>query len=120
MSPLLHKWPVVALTQVVAFLLCMPVILAQPGCRTQSGYNPIAEDYPLNITGMANGTFASVFVVRDIAESLLPKGLRFLDAAYHREYELYRDGYVPLLVRALYVHDIRAPDDMWRPPYSVR
>ncbi|GAB1318020.1 hypothetical protein MFIFM68171_08230 [Madurella fahalii] len=119
MSPLLHKRPAVALTRILVFLLSMPLMLAQPGCRTQSSYNPIAEDYPLNITGMANGTFASIFVVREIAESLLPEGLGFLDAAYNREYELYRDGYIPLLVRALYVHDIRAPDDMWRPPYSL-
>ena len=120
MSPLLYTRPVVALTQVLAFLLCMPLTLAQPGCRTQSSHNPIAEDYPFNITGMANGTFAAIFVVREIADSLLPEGLRFLDEVYHREFETPGGGYFPLLVRALYVHDIRAPNDTWRPPYSVR
>ena len=104
-----------ALTQLLAFFLYVPLILAQPGCRTQTRYNPIAEDYPLNITGVANGTFSLVGIPRTVAASLLPGGPGFINGPK----PLGGDAYSPLLVRAVHVHDIRASDDMWRGDHTV-
>src|SRR4051794_36560342 len=91
---------------------------AQPGCQTQTAYNPIAAHYPFNITGVTNGTLALIPLPHDVADSFLPQGFDFVSDAYQRQ-SGWRAGSIPLLVRAAYANDIRSPDDMWRRPYTV-
>ncbi|KAL2759302.1 hypothetical protein ACRALDRAFT_1074343 [Sodiomyces alcalophilus JCM 7366] len=97
-----------------ALLLLVQVTLAQPGCQTQTQSNPIADWYPMNITGVFNGTFSIAFVNRQAAESILPQGVSFLDDVYRREVAGWREDMFPVLIRAGYVHDIRARDRMVR------
>lgn len=101
-----------------ALFLVVRLVAAQPGCQTQTAYNPIAANYPLNITGVANGSLSLIPFGRDVADSFLPEGFGFVGDAYQRQ-SGWRTGSIPLLVRALYVHDIRSPDDMWRRPHTV-
>jgi hypothetical protein len=96
------------------------LVAAQPGCQTQTRYNPIAEEYPLSVTGVANGTFSLVLIGRDAAASLLPEGLGLLDGANRQDIRSWGEDSHPLLVRAVYVHDTRAPDDMWRNDHTVK
>jgi len=94
------------------------VTSAQPGCQTQTAYNPIADNYPFNITGVANGTLSLIPLHSDIAKSFLPQGFGFVSDASQRQ-NGWRTGSIPLLVRGVYIHDIRSPDDMWRRPHTV-
>ncbi|KAK0620848.1 hypothetical protein B0T14DRAFT_238158 [Immersiella caudata] len=120
MQQLMSSKPMVALVGLWTALLSLSQpAAAQPGCQTQTAYNPIAADYPMNITGVANGTLFLMPLSRDIATSLLPKGFTFVDDAYLRQSGWRATDSIPLLGRAVYVNDIRSPDDMWRRPYSV-
>lgn len=94
-------------------------VLAQPGCQTETNYNPIAGEYPEAITGVTNGTFALVFIPRDTADSLLPEGFEFLDGLYEQGVQMWQEDAFPVLIRAVHIHDIRAPDDLWRNDHTV-
>jgi hypothetical protein len=112
MPLLLRKALVAALTQPLAFSLCISPALAQSGCQSQSRYNPIAENHQLNITSVANGIFAFADIRHDVAKSILPDGFKFID-------NIWKGYAIPLLVRAIYVHDIRAPYVTWRDHHAV-
>lgn len=105
-----------ALAALVASASC---VLAQPGCQTQTRYNPIAEQHPDSITGVMNGTFALAFIPRDTADTLLPEGFEFLGEIYQDNVELWQQDAFPVLVKAVRIHDIRAPDDVWRNDHTV-
>jgi hypothetical protein len=87
-----------------ALLSVVRLVVAQPGCQTQTTYNPIAAHY--------------LTLPRDVADYFLPEGFGFVNDAYQRQ-SGWPAGSIPLLVRAAYVNDIRSPDDMWRRPYTV-
>ncbi|KAK4451056.1 hypothetical protein QBC34DRAFT_348688 [Podospora aff. communis PSN243] len=116
MRQLLYSMSVAALAGL--FSIPQPAA-AQPGCQTQTVHNPIGADYPMNITGVANGTLFLIPLHRDTASSLLPQGFTFVDDAYVRRNGWRVAGAIPLLGRAVYVNDIRSPDDMWRRPYTL-
>ena len=104
----------------VALLATAEYGVAQPGCQTQTRYNPIAEEYPNSITGVMNGTFALAFIPRETADSLLPEGYEFLDNLSREDVEMWQEDAFPVLVKAVRIHDVRAPDDMWRNDHTVR
>lgn len=106
-------------TSLVGLLASAVCVIAQPGCQTQTEYNPIAEEYPNAITGVMNGTFSLTFIPRETADSLLPKGYKFLDDLYQGGVEMSPEDLFPVLVKAVYIHDIRAPDDQWRNDHTV-
>lgn len=101
-------------------LLLVQVALGQPGCQTQTESNPIAERFPESITGVANGTFSIAFIDRQVADSILPRGFSFLDDEYQREVAAWQEDKFPVLIRAVYVHDIRSRDRMVRDHRGVR
>lgn len=104
----------------MALIAAALYVLAQPGCRTQTRYNPIAGEHPDSITGVMNGTFALAFVPRDTADSLLPEGYKFLDSLYEEGVQMWQADAFPVLVKAVRIHDIRAPDDEWRNDHTVQ
>ena len=104
---------------VLASLAGASYVLAQPGCRTQTAYNPIYEDYTMSPTGVMNGTFSLAFIPRDVADSLLPEGYTFLDDNYREAVEQWSEDVFPVLIKAVHVHDMRAPDDLWRNDHTI-
>ncbi|CAI4216056.1 unnamed protein product [Parascedosporium putredinis] len=84
----------------------LPLVVCQPGCRTQTSYNYLSEDYPYSVSAVVNGTFSLIYLENKVAQSFLPEGYSFLESEAQE--------FHPLLLRATYVHDIRAPDDMVR------
>lgn len=93
--------------------------LAQPGCQTQTSYNPIAAEYPNSVSGVMNGTFSLSLMSRDTASSWLPQGYKFLDNAYEAGFDMWQEDSWPVLVKAVYIHDTRGPDDQWRNDHTV-
>ena len=99
----------------IGILLLFTFAACQPGCATQTAYNSHSEDYPYNITAVVNGTFSLIFLHRAAVQGLLPEGYSFLDNSDAPA----RQEVQPMLIRSVYVHDIRSPDDMWRNDYMV-
>ncbi|SPO04176.1 uncharacterized protein DNG_06859 [Cephalotrichum gorgonifer] len=105
-------------TPLLAFVVWVSYALAQPGCQTQSLSNPIHQRYPSYITGTINGTFVLGFIPRDVADSLLPEGYEFLDDEYVGTLMSQVEGYFPVLVSAVYFHDIRADGEYFTNDYG--
>src|SRR6188474_1166901 len=104
----------------LAFVFGAGLAAALSSCQTQTRSNPISEKYPLNVTAVANGTFALVSLRKEIAASFLPDGFSFISDSHRSDAIGSRSDFIPLLIRALYVHDIRSPDDTHRGPHTVR
>ena len=82
-----------------------------PICQTESQPNPIADQYPNDVTGTINGTVAILPIPYHLARSIIPKQYAILD----KQCKLFLDGTVfpkdmyPAVLQTGLDHDLSSP-----------
>ncbi|EGP89261.1 uncharacterized protein MYCGRDRAFT_108774 [Zymoseptoria tritici IPO323] len=84
-------------------------------CKTHSQPNPIAKQYPKDVTGTINGTTAIVPIPYDVARSIIPSEYGILRDAYEKlmpdlPKDMYPVHYSGLLDHGLGLGDFKIPD----------
>jgi hypothetical protein len=83
---------------------------SRPECVHHSQPNPIAAEYPGNVTGTINATIAILPIPFDLARSIIPKQYNILSHAWrHLLPDLGEDMY-PALLQTVFDHDVRFGD----------
>lgn len=92
-------------------LLCVALgASAQEKCSSQSLPNPIASQYPQNITGTLNGTIAILPIPMALARSMIPAKYNILTNAYRTLLPHLPDDMYPAFLQAVHDHDVGLGD----------
>ncbi|ORY72078.1 uncharacterized protein BCR38DRAFT_330460 [Pseudomassariella vexata] len=100
-------------TSAVALLLLVSTLFTLSSatyvCTTQDSPNPIAQQYPLKVSGTLNGTTLIVPISLISARQIIPKNYTILVNSYRSLLPSFPDGMYPMMVSALHDHDIHFP-----------
>ncbi|KAE9976186.1 hypothetical protein EG328_002738 [Venturia inaequalis] len=92
-------------------LLCVALgASAQGTCKSQSLPNPIASQYPQNVTGTLNGTLVILPIPMALARSMIPAKYNILTSAYRTLLPTLPEGMYPAFLQAVYDHDVGLGD----------
>jgi hypothetical protein len=87
-------------------LPCNALIGAVLPTTVESSPNPIASEYPGNVTGTINGTIAVVPIPYEEARRIIPSYYGILTHQYESILPGFPAGKYPLIIRAILDHDI--------------
>ncbi|KAL1801286.1 hypothetical protein ACET3X_001628 [Alternaria dauci] len=85
-----------------------PQEIVQAACQTVDQPNPIASLYPMNATGVLNGTVSVVPISLELARQLIPSQYRILEHAYRHLLPSFPKGMYPAVLQAVHDHDVQA------------
>lgn len=86
-----------------------PAAAAALSCHSQTQPNPIATDFPKDVTGVINGTTAIIPIPYDIARSIVPSKYAILVAAYRKLFPGIQEDDYPAVLEAVQDHDVGLP-----------
>ena len=76
-------------------------------CGSVSQHNDIWARYPMNATGVLNGTLALLPLPLSLVRSIIPAKYEILESAYRDVIPDLPEGYYPALLQVMHDHDIR-------------
>ncbi|KAF2433907.1 hypothetical protein EJ08DRAFT_657613 [Tothia fuscella] len=88
-------------------LLSVALSTAHPKCISQSQPNPIASQYPTDVTGTLNGTLALLPIPMALARSIIPLKYQILTSAYRSLLPDFPKDMYPALLQVVHDHDVR-------------
>lgn len=93
---------------------------AQDMCVNQDSPNPIAMQWPSEISGNLNGTTMIVPLDLGLARSIIPAQYGILERAYRALLPDFPNGMYPMMAVAVHDHDIQLPAfNLSLPDFSV-
>lgn len=91
----------------LVMLVSAALASAEQTCTSQSQSNPIASQYPSDITGTLNGTLAILPIPLALARSIIPSKYRILTNAYRSLLPGFAEDMYPALLQVVHDHDVR-------------
>ena len=82
--------------------------LPPPLCKSSSSPNPIAAQYPQNVTGTINGTILVVPIPLTLARTIIPAQYPILTQSYQSLLPTFPKDQYPMFLEGLLDHDIRS------------
>ena len=82
--------------------------LPPPLCTSSSSPNPIAAQYPQNVTGTINGTIIVVPIPLTLARSIIPSQYPILTQSYQSLLPSFPKDQYPMFLEGVLDHDIRS------------
>jgi hypothetical protein len=79
-------------------------------CTSQSQPNPLASNYPTDVTGTLNGTISIIPLPMALARSIIPSKYRILTSAYRALLPNLPDDMYPAILQVVHDHDVRYGD----------
>ena len=97
--------------KLVLYLATLVQALSGPSlgstCVTESQPNPIAQQYPNNVTGTVNGTVIVLPIPYSIARSAVPAQYPILTKQYQKWLPWLGQDMYPVVLNTIYDHDIQ-------------
>jgi hypothetical protein len=92
---------------VIALQLSLSTATSPSECIPYSQRNPIASQYPANITGTVNATLVLLPIPFAVARSIIPAKYAILKDAYRSLLPNFREDQYPAMLQMIRDHDIR-------------